>query len=87
MTDTERRRTTQLLSPNVILHREKGGAFYSGSSRDVLPTHQIHEEPLDCGCRTLGFRTFRPFRLSQSPREPAPDPRRVPHPLVGAVTG
>lgn len=62
MTDLERHRTTQLLTPGVVLHREKGGAFYSGSPRDVKPSHRIHEEPLDCGCRTLGFRTLRVCR-------------------------
>lgn len=67
MTDTERHRATQLLTPGVTLHREKGGALYSGSPRDVTTSHRIHEEPLDCGCRTLGFRTFRPSRQQVSP--------------------
>ena len=67
MTDTERHRASQLLSPNVVLHREKGGAFYSGSTYSVRPSHRIHEEPLDCGCRTLGFRTFRPSHQRVSP--------------------
>lgn len=67
MTDIERHRATQLLTPGVVLHREKGEAFYSGSTRDVNPSHHIHEEPLDCGCRTLGFRTFRPAHRRVSP--------------------
>ena len=58
---TEQRRALQLLT-GTVLHREKDGAFYSGSPRDVSPSHRIHEEPLDCGCRTLGFRTLRVCR-------------------------
>ena len=69
MTDIEQRRATQLLTPGVILHRMKGGAYYSGcfGSKEVVISRESHEEPLDCGSRILGFRTIRTSRQRVSP--------------------